>query len=910
MNTYDETRFRQNLDAALHRIRTILDNTRNPCQPADVPHRYDDKYLLVEFLGRTATAAILQCLGGIGLTPEGLAQLTAWARTHAVTLRFRARETCTFVREETHEVESESRRVIEKSSRWGTSENSERVLTTVREYLWHFDFSWELLAFSGPSSEQAIVLQSHSGRVEMKTAAQSPPRPDRVVHPDIDANITLLLGLVDAQQRAIFAIDRASSACRTPRRNPQVESLLWAFQELSTWCWNVHGYLSSELFSAFPDHNRDLSVIHAQGVFVPVVPVFEATRTPNGNDDPIIPMAYASTFLAEQRRSLTERSAQLAQVFPRDASPISVSEAVLLMILSHMVDVCLHFSDGVDHVERLLYDQLTAAIGRVLTPADFAAYMDFHHRKLFKPAYRPQPFSHAVRRPNHTPEGVVGIEVEYTPGTAEPVSTIVSRDEAQHPMGFSLDAATRVHFLGDRYLHAWVSHHFASGPSPTAYLVARARQFSSFILLVGRIASADTFEPKAAIILQNQDVLKIPLLLEAIPTPKEFRDAIESLSPEQQRFAQAVRAMQLQSTLFGVCVVQIKPQLEALLSLPPDCLTKEIRLTQDLLTLFIEYQIPSDLLSYDGPPDAPPEHKVARVTEHVRKLLDLIAQAKRREVEDALEGEALRLAESNRTRAQAARAATAPAGAPAPPRPPPPMAAAPAAMAPSPSPPFASVAPPPTGAVAPSPAAASVWFEATPAPHAVSPPPPPAPEAARPPAAPPSTNPAAGPSPAGTPSDLVDYTRIPAELDRRFEAIDEDNALRPAILHLGAVWTRTSRQGLLVAPSTHSLHAKDQKTEHNRAFDLLDALTKSGAIPLTHASLHVVVAAAHRFDKTLIETVIEDNVNPIEKVERSVMIAATTVHRRPASELLSDEQRTRFFTHSPRLALPDTDPTR
>ena len=31
---------------------------------------------------------------------------------------------------------------------------------------------------------------------------------------------------------------------------------------------------------------------------------------------------------------------------------------------------------------------------------------------------------------------------------------------------------------------------------------------------------------------------------------EEFRDAIESLSPEQQKFAKAIRSMQLESTLF------------------------------------------------------------------------------------------------------------------------------------------------------------------------------------------------------------------------------------------------------------------------------------------------------------------------------------------------------------------------
>ena len=57
-------------------------------------------------------------------------------------------------------------------------------------------------------------------------------------------------------------------------------------------------------------------------------------------------------------------------------------------------------------------------------------------------------------------------------------------------------------------------------------------------------------------------------MLETIPAPAEFRDAIESLSPEQQRFAKAYRCMQLAGTLFAVAVVQIKPQLERLLGLP------------------------------------------------------------------------------------------------------------------------------------------------------------------------------------------------------------------------------------------------------------------------------------------------------------------------------------------------------
>ena len=54
--------------------------------------------------------------------------------------------------------------------------------------------------------------------------------------------------------------------------------------------------------------------------------------------------------------------------------------------------------------------------------------------------------------------------------------------------------------------------------------------------------------------MKNKDELVIPLSLSEIPSPGEFRDAIASLSPEQQRFAKAFRAMQVGATCGGVYI--------------------------------------------------------------------------------------------------------------------------------------------------------------------------------------------------------------------------------------------------------------------------------------------------------------------------------------------------------------------
>jgi len=100
-----------------------------------------------------------------------------------------------------------------------------------------------------------------------------------------------------------------------------------------------------------------------------------------------------------------------------------------------------------------------------------------------------------------------------------------------------------------------------------------------------------------------------------------------------------------------------------------------------------------------------------------------------------------------------------------------------------------------------------------------------------------------------------------------------------------------------------TMYEKEQKDDKNAAFDLLDALSRSGVLSVDQASLHVVLVATHCFDKTLVETVVQDNVNPIEKVERSVLIMASTIHAVNPATLVQPSELTRVQTYSPTLFL-------
>jgi hypothetical protein len=388
-------------------------------------------------------------------------------------------------------------------------------------------------------------------------------------------------------------------------------------------------------------------------------------------------------------------------------------------------------------------------------------------------------------------------------------------------------------------------------------------------------------------------------------------------------------------------VIQIKPQLERVLNLTDDSLTKEIKLTQDLLQLLIKYQIPSDLLSFDASNNSGSsfQDRLDAVKRNVVAMQELINEAKRTSIEeknmereflygskrsdsdcqsnsDGCEDECMMVEEDmvyearpqpeiavvtlpQKSRGKSfLRKAVAFGGAAfgfkkkerasysddiqrleksdlrgASPFP------APSAVSMSQQmDPFADIN---TGSSMPS--------TSQPA-ETVSSSPPEDPQQQK-----------ADPTSSGGSEVALDYTEIPTLLDQKYEKFDLNNSLRPTIINVGTAWEKKSQATLLSSPITKSLTTDDQTMEKNAAFDLIDALTRSGALVLEHAALHVVIAATHNFDQTLMDTVVQKNINPIERVEHSSLIIASTLHSVPPQELISDKQLDRVLTYSPTL---------
>ena len=123
--------------------------------------------------------------------------------------------------------------------------------------------------------------------------------------------------------------------------------------------------------------------------------------------------------------------------------------------------LCLRTAQVVDAVEAMLRRQLVEAIGKELTPTDFAAYMVHHRRTLFKPDFTPQAFSYPIRRPDHYPEGILSLE---TDGDHQPIATTVRYRQVGHAMRLPLGAGMEVQLQGEHFVHAQVLHQFSCNP--------------------------------------------------------------------------------------------------------------------------------------------------------------------------------------------------------------------------------------------------------------------------------------------------------------------------------------------------------------------------------------------------------------------------------------------------------------
>eukprot|EP00581_Thalassiosira_minuscula_P032482 CAMPEP_0183784576 /NCGR_PEP_ID=MMETSP0739-20130205/66049_1 /TAXON_ID=385413 /ORGANISM="Thalassiosira miniscula, Strain CCMP1093" /LENGTH=996 /DNA_ID=CAMNT_0026028547 /DNA_START=118 /DNA_END=3109 /DNA_ORIENTATION=+ len=975
MASYNYLSFQNKVKGALQDVQRALELERKPRLAEDVDHTYGAKYGLVNLTTNAAIIAFMNCFKKFGLDGDVLKSID---KTKPATLQFELSTSSKFLKEvkvdvpvnrsyEESEVTTES-----DPSNTTTKKKVLKAVNHITEFHWEVEINWSVFVYSGTSKEDGKIIKSRKCITQLITQSKQGISPLKISPRGLPIN--WLLQQIDTNGlTSQFKVDVENDATKTPRRNDDVDNAMIFTGQVRNWCNVVERQFLKQLQILMQKHNpaipkpqtftvRDLP---KPSVFNPILPLMEEEKEPtnesddieiksiiafqrsngNGNDDTstLLSSRDMSSLLNEHVRALDEQVNEIEKSWPSNSSDniVSSAEATLSFLIGHLRHLSTQFDESMAYIESMMENQLIAAIGKRLEPKDLDKFVKYHNARLLQPI--PQPFSHAIRRPEHYPVGLLSIESQD--GETECIHSHSREVNPSSNLKIPLSAATVLELTGHQYLHGYMNHRFGSSRK-SHQLVARARQFSSFILVIGTMTDGSTLDPKDAIIVQNKDELLIPLLLEELPTAKEFKDAIKSLSPEQQRFARAYRKMQLASSVFGICVIQIKPQLERLLGLPPDSLDKEMKLTQDLMELFIEYQVPSDLLSYNGFSDnVSTEDKISNVRNNVKSVMDVVEAEKEKQLkaeqaktEMAME-KTFQRAGNDQFEARLRRKAM---GAP----PQQQQHARPPQQA------FMAMASPPPQTSSSrmsmhAPVGRTLHAEAfsmemmadnamleseqasvhgngiTPttnllksyvndAPvgrtlHAEAfsmemmaddamleceedhydPSPPVSSKKVSDEVQNRQSSSEIGESQV-TSDQGVDFTLIPQILDSAVEKSGDGNAIRSTTIKTGDHWVRNRQDNLLTTPKRQRLNVEEVKKEKNKAFDLLDALSRSGSLSIEYSELHVVVAVTHCFDKSVMSTVVQDNINPIEKLERSTLLLASAMHGVPARELIRD----------------------
>jgi hypothetical protein len=269
-------------------LKKILAQNKNPQIASSVPHAYEDKFLLAAFVTSALLAAEITALSNLGLRKETLTKTHQWAKTRPVTLEFKITENCKFLREEERE-ESVSTSILQKLK--------SKFVEKIKSYVWNFGYKYELVARSGADE---LSLLTGSGHVELRTPEKEYPRPPVVIRDPLVLNLTWFLQCRTDEGSLEFNINRDTDACRTPRRNPDIDRAIAELSNLFNFCGAIGDWLQEEILALRPEHGLDIAALGTGDLFNPVLPLMEAAEGKIDWDSPEVRMA----FLNEHRRTL------------------------------------------------------------------------------------------------------------------------------------------------------------------------------------------------------------------------------------------------------------------------------------------------------------------------------------------------------------------------------------------------------------------------------------------------------------------------------------------------------------------------------------------------------------------------------------------------------------------------------
>ena len=113
----------------------------------------------------------------------------------------------------------------------------------------------------------------------------------------------------------------------------------------------------------------------------------------------------------------------------------------------------------------------------------------------------------------------------------------------------------------------------------------------------------------------------------------------------------------------------------------------------------------------------------------------------------------------------------------------------------------------------------------------------------------------------------LEFISLPKMLESVLEKFDKYDAVLPTNIKIGDNWELNNKSQLFGEKNEQSVILRNDHLldKLNEAKDILDLLTKSGLVSL-EGDFHILLGYQYNYNKTLMDTIIQSNQNPIESV--------------------------------------------
>ena len=377
----------------------------------DVPHSYEDKFGLAEFISQSAIAAVVQCMHEIGIGKDLLCALRERVLKDGqpVSLRFSSTERCSYIKE-TKTVDRGNRvYVLDEENSHGVFRTLKSMFrTTITKSQWQYAAEYSIHAFVGSAGDvvdkELRVINAEPKLMTMLSGAKDDRPFPEVSSKHHDVNITWLLRHIDSEASPEFTIDRFHSCCRTPKNNQEVKEaqtnlvLLKDFATEVTARLYLYHSIATQRWVKLSDKPPPTSLFDVNA-FVPVLPFLEDLPCSSEINNAIAANDFVK-FVDAQRQDLDEQLRRLDANFtaPREdeeeeeevethqkeraTSPrgpkaeepgivtgiFLVDEAKRIVVFNHIRRISEFLSDSIAYLEAMLHGQLVAAIGKQIQP--------------------------------------------------------------------------------------------------------------------------------------------------------------------------------------------------------------------------------------------------------------------------------------------------------------------------------------------------------------------------------------------------------------------------------------------------------------------------------------------------------------------------------------------------------------